>query len=92
MQYKYGVVEKFTGGEGIVVKAPQLISLIKREVSRGKYNIYRGGDNRHTARVSYEGKSFTYGEHIFIVGSKREIQYLEQEIKPYIEVIPRKFN
>ena len=91
MQYKYGVVDKFTNGEGIIVKAPQLIDLIKREVSRGKYNIYRGGDKTHTAKVSYEGKNFTYGEHIFIIGSKREIQFFESKISKFIEVIPRKF-
>ena len=91
MQYKYGVTGKFTGGEGVIVKAPQLIDLIKRDVSRGKWNIYRGGDEKHTARISYEGKNFQYGEHIFIIGSKREIKFFEQKISKFIKVIPRKF-
>lgn len=91
MQYKYGVVGKFVGNEGITVKAPQLIDMIKRDVKRGKWNIYNGGDKKHTARVSYEGKSFTYGEHIFIVGSEREIKYFEEQISKFMEVIPRKF-
>jgi len=52
MQYKYGVVDKFVKGEGVVVKAPQLIDLIKRDVHRGKWNIYEGGDKKHTAKVS----------------------------------------
>lgn len=91
MQYKYGVNGKFVKDEGIVVKAPQLIDLIKRDVLRGKWNIYRGGDKKHTARVSYEGKGFTYGEHLFIIGSQREIQFLESKISKYLKVIPRKF-
>ena len=91
MQYKYGVNDKFTNGEGIIVKAPQLIDLIKRDVKRGKWNIYNGGDETHTAKVSYKGKNWEYGEHIFITGSKREIQFLESKIKKYIKVIPRKF-
>ena len=91
MQYKYGVTGKFTNGEGIIVKAPQLIDMIKRDVSRGKWNIYRGGDEKHAARVSYEGKNFQYGEHIFIVGSKREIQFFEEKISKFMKVIPRKF-
>ena len=92
MQYKYGVTGKFTKSEGVIVKAPQLIDLIKRDVNRGKWNIYRGGDKKHAARVSYEGKNFQYGEHLFIIGSKREIQFLESKIKSFIKVIPRKFN
>ena len=91
MQYKYGVVDKFTNQEGVDVRAPQLISLIKRGVKVGKWNIYNGGDKKHTARVSYEGEGFTYGEHIFIVGSEREIKYFEEQISKFIEVIPRKF-
>ena len=91
MQYKYGVIEKFSGGEGIVVKAPQLIDLIKRDVKRGKWNVYNGGDSKHTARVSYEGKGFTYGEHIFIIGSKREIQFLESKLAKFLKVIPRHY-
>ena len=92
MKYKYGVVDKFLEGDGVIVKAPQLIDLIKRDVKRGKWNIYNGGDKKHTAKVSYQGKNFEYGEHIFIVGSEREIKYLESKIKSFIEVIPRKFN
>ena len=91
MQYKYGVVGKFVGNEGITVKAPQLIDMIRRDVKKGKWNIYNGGDKKHTARVSYEGKSFTYGEHIFIVGSEREIKFFESQISKFMKVIPRKF-
>lgn len=91
MQYKYGVTGKFTKGEGVVVKAPQLIDLIKRDVHRGKWNIYEGGDKKHTAKISYKGKNWEYGEHIYIIGSKREIQFLESKIKKYLKVIPRKF-
>ena len=92
MQYKYGVVDKFIKGEGIIVKAPQLIDLIRRDVSRGKWNLYEGGDKKHTAKISYKGKNFTYGEHIFIIGSKREIQFFEKQISKFIKVIPRNFN
>jgi len=91
MLYKYGVTET-TQKEGVIVKAPQLIDLIKRDVKRGKWNIYEGGDKNHTAKVSYKGKNWEYGEHIFIKGSKREIQFLESKIQKFIEVIPRKFN
>lgn len=91
MKYKYDVVQKFRG-DGIVVKAPQLIDLIKRDVSRGKWNIYEGGDENHTAKISYKGNGWEYGEHIFITGSQREIQYFENQIKDFIKVIPRKFK
>ncbi len=91
MRYKYGVIDKFLKDDGVVVKAPQLIDLIKRDVKRGKWNLYEGGDDKHNAKVSYKGKSFEYGEHIFIQGSKREIQYFEQQIAKFIKVIPRKF-
>ena len=92
MQYKYGVVDKFLNNEGVIVKAPQLIDLIRRDVKKGKWNIYEGGDKKHTAKISYKGKSFEYGEHIFIKGSEREIKYFEKQIAKFIEVIPRKFN
>lgn len=92
MKYKYGVVDKFAKNEGVVVKAPQLIDLIRRDVLRGKWNIYEGGDERHNAKISYKGKNFTYGEHIFIVGSKREIQFLESKISQYLKVVPRVFS
>lgn len=91
MQYKYGVTGKFTKGEGIIVKAPQLIDLIRRDVNRGKWNLYEGGDEKHAAKISYKGKGFTYGEHIFIIGSKREIQFFEEKISKFMKVIPRKF-
>ena len=91
MRYKYGVVGKFLGNEGVVVKAPQLIDLIHRDVKRGKWNLYEGGDDKHNAKVSYKGKSFEYGEHIFIQGSEREIRFLEKKIAKFIKVIPRKF-
>ena len=91
MKYKYDVVQKFRG-DGVVVKAPQLIDLIKRDVSRGKWNIYEGGDDKHTAKVSYKGNGWEYGEHIFIDGSQREIQFLENKIQEFIKVIPRKFK
>ena len=90
MQYRYGVADN--NAIGIVVKAPQLIDLIKRDVNRGKWNIYRGGDDKHTAKVSYVGKNWEYGEHIFITGSEREIRHLEQKLSEFMEVIPRKFN
>jgi len=91
MKYKYDVIEKFRG-DGVIVKAPQLIDLLKREVARGKWNIYEGGDEKHTAKVSYKGKNWEYGEHMFIDGSQREIQFFESKIKEFIEVIPRKFE
>ena len=91
MQYKYGVTDKFTNGEGILIKAPQLISLIKRDVQRGKWNIYRGGDKKHTAKISYKGKNWEYGEHIYIIGTQREIQHLENKLKQFLKVIPRKY-
>ena len=91
MQYKYGVTGKFTKGEGIIVKVPQFLDMIKRDVKRGKWNIYEGGDEKHTAKISYKGKNFTYGEHIYIIGSEREIKYLEEKISEFIQVIPRKF-
>lgn len=91
MKYKYDVIDKFIS-EGVVVKAPQLIDLLKRDVARGKWNIYEGGDETHTAKVSYKGKNWEYGEHIFIAGSKREIQFFESKIKEFIEVIPKKFK
>ena len=91
MKYKYDVVGKFKG-DGTAVKVPQLIDLLKRDVARGKWNIYEGGDETHTAKVSYKGKNWEYGEHIFIAGSKREIQFFESKIKEFIEVIPRKFE
>ena len=91
MKYKYGVIDKFDGNS-VVVKAPQLIDLIRRDVSRGKWNIYEGGDDHHTAKISYKGNNWEYGEHIFITGSQREIQYFESKIKEFIEVIPRKFK
>ena len=90
MQYKYGVTDKFTDGEGIIVKVPQFIDMLKRDVKQGKWNIYRGGDRKHTAKISYEGKTFTYGEHIFIIGSPREIKFLEEKISKFLKVIPRK--
>ena len=92
MQYKYGVTDKFNGGEGIIVKAPQLIDLIKRDVNQGKWNLYEGGDKSHTAKVSYKGKNWEYGEHLFIIGSKNEIKFLESKIRKFIEVIPRKYS
>ncbi len=39
MRYKYGVIDKFLKDDGVVVKAPQLIDLIKRDVKRGKWNL-----------------------------------------------------
>lgn len=91
MQYKYGVTDKFTNGEGMIVKVPQFLDMIKRDVRTGKWNIYRGGDEKHSAKISYEGKNFIYGEHIFIIGSKREIKFLEEKLRKYLKVIPRKF-
>lgn len=90
MRYTYGVIDKFKD-DGVIVKAPQLIDLIKRDVKRGKWNIYEGGDEKHTAKISYKGKTFEYGEHIFIKGSEREIKFLESKITKFIKVIPRKF-
>ena len=77
---------------GIVVKAPQLIDLIKRDVLRGKWNIYEGGDDTHSAKISYKGKNWEYGEHIFIVGTKREIKFFEKKLSQFIKVIPKKFK
>ncbi len=92
MQYKYGVIDKFLKKDGIVVKAPQLIDLIKRDVSRGKWNIYEGGDDKHSAKISYKGKNWEYGEHIFITGSEREIKFFEEKISSFMKVIPKKFK
>ena len=90
MQYKYGVIDN--GLDGIIVKAAQLIDLIKRDVNRGKWNVYDGGDNKHTAKISYKGKNWEYGEHIYIRGSENEFKYLEQELSKFMEVNPRQFN
>ena len=91
MKYKYGVVGKAIEPKGIIVKVPQFIDMLKRDVKKGKWNIYEGGDNKHPAKISYKGKSFEYGEHIFIYGSEREIKFLEKIISEFIKVIPRKF-
>ena len=89
MKYNYGVVERKSG---VIVKAPALADIVKRDVRNGKWNIYSGGDEKHPARISYESENFTYGEHMFIGGSKREIQFFEKLISQYIKVIPRVFK
>jgi hypothetical protein len=91
MKYKYGVVGKSTCKDGIIVKAPALISLLKKEVDSGKWNIYEGGDDNHPAKISFKGKSFEYGEHMFVYGSEREIRFFEEAISKFIKVIPRVF-
>lgn len=90
MMYNYGVVPNFKYAK--IVKVPQLVSMIERDVKQGKWNIYDGGDKKHYPRISYKSKSFTYGEHIFIKGSEREIKYLEEKLAKIIEVIPRRNN
>lgn len=89
MKYNYGVTPNFN--ESTTIKAPQLLSLIERDVKQGKWNIYEGGDKKHYAKISYKGKTFTYGEHIFLKGSPREIQFLENKLQKILKVTPRKF-
>lgn len=91
MQYKYGVVGKLKCNGGTFIKVPALVSLLKKEISQGKWNIYEGGDSRHPAKISFKGKSFEYGEHMFIYGSQREFEFFEKIIEDFIKVIPRKF-
>lgn len=88
MKYNYGVVPDFR--KSMIVRVPQLLSMIERDVKQGKWNTYEGGDDKHCAKISYKGKSFEYGEHIFIQGSPREIQFLEEKLSKIIKVIPRK--
>jgi hypothetical protein len=88
MEYNYGVVPNFKNAT--LMKVPQFLSMITKDVKQGKWNIYEGGDKKHCAKISYKGKSFTYGEHIFIKGSERELKYLEEKLKQIIRVIPRK--
>lgn len=89
MKYNYGVVDK---PEGRIIKAPALIDLLKRDVQQGKWNIYEGGtDGENTAKISYKGNGWEYGEHIFIKGSKRELRFFESKIREFMEVIPRVF-
>ena len=92
MKYYYGVIPKFDKKKGIVVKAPQLIDLIRRDVKKGKWNIYEGGDDKHPAKISYKNQKWEYGEHIFITGSEREIKFFEEKISDFIKVIPKKFK
>ena len=90
--YKYGVIEKENAKKGMVVKAPQLLSIIKKEVGLGKWNQYDGGVNKKTpAKLSYKGKNWEYGEHLFIYGSKKDFKWLEKMIEGLIPIIPRKF-
>ena len=92
MRYKYDVISK-TKEKGVIIKAPKLASLIKKEVSLGKWNIYDGGvDGKNTAKLSYKGKNWEYGEHMFIYGSKKEFEHLEQLISKWVKVNPRIFN
>ena len=88
MKYNYGVVPNFKNS--MIVKVPQLLSMRERDVKQGKWNVYRGGDENHCPQISYEAKTFTYGEHIFITGSPREIQFLEEKLQGILKVIPRK--
>lgn len=90
MRYNYGVVPNFKNAT--LMKVPQFLSLLKKDISQGKWNIYEGGDENHLAKISYKGKSFEYGEHIFIKGSERELKFLEEKLSKILKVIPRKFN
>lgn len=92
MKYIYGVVGKIHETRGTIIKAPALADLIKRDVTLGKWNIYEGGDDKHPAKISYKSKSFEHSEHIFIYGSKNEIQFFESLIKEFIKCVPRTFK
>lgn len=92
MRYSYGSNDSYINGSRNVT-AKQLASIIKRDVGVGKWNRYYGGEqDSRTAKCSYKRKGFVYHEHLLIFGTKKEFQLLEKLIKPFIEVIPRKFN
>lgn len=91
MKYKYAVTSKVVDKTAIPTTVPELASLIKRDVSVGKWNIYNGGNKENPVKISFQTPNWTYGEHLFIFGSKREIQFLEKLLDDVLPVIPRKF-
>lgn len=92
MRYKYGTNDSYTEGKGRTCSVPQLASIIKRDVDYGKWNTYYGGEvNSRTAKCCYKKKGFSFHSHLLIYGKEEEFKRLENLIKDFIEVTPRKF-
>ena len=94
MRYLYGTSDSHPNHRGRTATAKQIASLIKRDVSYGKWNLYDGGrENSWTASCRYSKRGFVYHERLFIYGTQREFQQLEKLLqKVEIEVIPRKYE
>ena len=87
IRYIYGTNDSYPTTKGRTVTAKQLASIIKRDVSFGKWNLYEGGkENSWTASCRYSRRGFIYHERLFIYGTKKEFQKLEMLIKNIIEV------
>lgn len=92
MKYYYGTLDKFIEEKGRTVTAKQLASIIKRDVDYGKWNIFNGGQKDTSANCSYTKGNFTHHEKLYVTGSNKEFQELENLIQTFIEVIPRQNN
>lgn len=93
MRYIYGINGVNINPKGRSVSATQLASLIQRDVSFGKWNIYEGGNSKSkSATCRYEKNGFKYHEELIIHGTKKEFKKLEKLLKGIIEVIPRTYN
>lgn len=92
MRYIYGTNDSYSTTKGKTVTVKQLASIIKKDVDYGKWNKYEGGEvNNRTAHCRYSKKGFVYHSHLLIFGSKAEFKKLEELIKNFIDVTPRKF-
>ena len=93
MRYVYGTNDSHLNSKGRTIPVKQLASLIKRDVDFGKWNLYEGGEpNSVTAHCKYKRKGFIHHELLLIYGNEKEFKKLEQIIKDFIEVKPRKFK